>query len=592
MMKLIKSVSSVQNIADAIESVIKVDVTIVDNNLNRIAATGRYKKNIGEKVNKNSVFGFAFRSGESFIIENPRKHAVCLKCDNIKICKEYAEVCCPIKVNKKIIGVIGLIAFEEEQRQAIISNKTNLMEFLNRMADLIASKLLEQEKTEKIKLLARELEIVLNSVDRGIIAVDEEGSFLHYNKKAAQLFQIDERKDSNGNIKDLLGNLNLSDLIIKNKHIKNREFRYERKNYYFRGVFDANPIVIGDKSFGIVFTFSNISEVLSVVNDITTGTIMTSFDHIIGESQCLKAVKIKAQKAAKTTSTVLIQGESGTGKELFARAIHFHSNRSKGPFIPINCAAIPEQLLESELFGYEEGAFTGSKRGGKAGKFELANRGTLFLDEIGDMQIHLQTKLLRVLQEYVIEKVGGKEFIPIDVRIIAATNKDLEKKVLEGEFREDLFYRLNVIPINIPPLRNRKEDVVILVKYLLDKCNRKLGKSIEQIDEHGLETLMNYGWPGNVRELENTVEYAVNMCGSSMITNLDLPNRLSYTNKSFEKIQFKGITSINELEIREIKRAIEYFGNTKQAMTKAAKALGISRATLYRKLKEYKIKQS
>ncbi|TCO73839.1 sigma-54-dependent Fis family transcriptional regulator [Marinisporobacter balticus] len=591
-MKLIKIVSNVQNIADAIASVIKVDVTIVDNHLNRIAATGRYKKNIGEKVNKNSVFGFAFRRGESFIIENPRNHIACLKCEDIQKCREYAEVCCPIKVNNQTIGVIGLIAFEEGQRQAIISNKTNLMEFLNRMADLIASKLLEQEKTEKIKLLATELEIVLNSVDRGIIAVDEEGDFLHYNKKAVQLFKIDEKKDLPSNIKDLLGNLNLSHLILKNESIKNRAFRYERKNYHFRGIFDADPIVIGDKSFGIVFTFSNISEVLSVVNDIATGTIMMRFDHIIGNSQCLKDVKDEAQKAAKTTSTVLIQGESGTGKELFARAIHFHGKRMNRPFIPINCAAIPEQLLESELFGYEEGAFTGSKRGGKAGKFELANKGTIFLDEIGDMPIHLQTKLLRVLQAYEIEKVGGKELIPIDVRIIAATNKDLEKKVVEGEFREDLFYRLNVIPINIPPLRERKEDVVILVKYLLDKCNKKLGKHIEQIDTHVVETLINYGWPGNVRELENTVEYAVNMCSSNIITKMDLPNRLIYKNQSVEKIQLKEITPIKTLEIREIKKAIAYLGNTKQAMTKAAQTLGISRATLYRKLKEYQIKQS
>ncbi|QEK12535.1 PAS domain-containing protein [Crassaminicella thermophila] len=591
-MNLMKIISSVQKIAEAIESVLKVDVTIVDNHLNRIAATGRYKKNIGEKVNKNSVFGFALRQGESFIIENPRNHDACLKCENIKSCKEYAEVCCPIKVNDQIFGVIGLIAFEEEQRDALIKNKTNLMEFLNRMGDLIASKLLDKQKTDKIKLLARELETVLDSVDRGIIAVDKEGWFLRYNKKAAQLFQIDENRTSRMNIKDLLENLNFSNLVMQNICVKNREFRYKRKHYHFRGVFDANPIVIEGKTFGIVFTFSNISEILNVVNDIATGTIITSFENIIGNSHCLEAVKLEAQKAAKTTSTVLIQGESGTGKELFARAIHFHSNRYRGPFIPINCAAIPEQLLESELFGYEEGAFTGSKKGGKTGKFELANKGTLFLDEIGDMPIHLQTKLLRVLQEYVIEKVGGKEFIPIDVRVIAATNKNLEQKVLEGEFREDLFYRLNVIPLNIPPLRKRKEDIVILVKYLLSKCNRKLGKNIKEIDTYALEILINYDWPGNVRELENTIEYAVNMCSSHVIKDIDLPNRLTNTKKSFKETKIEKIIPIKELEIKEIKKAIEYFGNTKQAIPKAAEALGMSRATLYRKLKEYKIKQS
>ena len=271
------------------------------------------------------------------------------------------------------------------------------------------------------------------------------------------------------------------------------------------------------------------------------------------------------------------------------RAVHFHSNRAKGPFIPINCAAIPEQLLESELFGYEDGAFTGARRGGKAGKFELANKGTIFLDEIGDMPIHLQTKLLRVLQEYVIEKIGGKESIPIDVRIIAATNKDLEKKVLEGEFRQDLFYRLNVIPLNIPPLRDRKDDIVILVDYLLDKCNSKLEKHINKIDDASLEVFMNYQWPGNVRELENTIEYAVNMCGSSVIRCMDLPNRLKASENILKSNENVGIIPIKDLEKREIEKALEYFGHSKQAITKAAEALELSRATLYRKLKEYGI---
>ncbi|QZY56257.1 sigma-54-dependent Fis family transcriptional regulator [Crassaminicella profunda] len=591
-MNLTNIVLSVQNIAKAIESVIKVDVTIVDNDFNRIAATGRYKNHIGEKVNRHSVFGFALKQGESFIIENPRNHEACLKCENIKECKEYAEVCCPIKVNNEIIGVIGLIAFEEKQRAAIVDNKKNLMEFLNRMADLIASKLLEKEKTERMKLLARELETVLHSVDRGIIAVDEFGLVLHYNRKAAQLFKINENEVFHMNIKKLLGDFDLSSFITKRFPIKNREFSYKRNGYDFRGVFDANPILAGKKTFGFVFTFSKISEVLSVVNDIATRTMATSFDHIIGNSDCLKKVKYAAKRAAKSTSTVLIQGESGTGKELFARAIHFYSDRSKEPFIPINCAAIPEQLLESELFGYEEGAFTGCKKGGKAGKFELAHKGTLFLDEIGDMPIHLQTKLLRVLQEYVIEKVGGKDFIPIDVRIIAATNKKLEEQVLEGAFREDLFYRLNVIPLNIPPLRQRREDIEVLVEYLLEKCNRKLGKNILQIDEVALKILMNYKWSGNVRELENTIEYAVNMCSGNRITAQDLPNRLRNKETNLKEKDFERIVPIKELERIEIKKALDYFGNTKQAITKAAKALGMSRATLYRKLKEHGIKQS
>ncbi|MGV8983273.1 sigma-54-dependent Fis family transcriptional regulator [Clostridium sp.] len=590
-MDLMKIVANVQKISEAISSVIGVDVTVVDNNYNRIAGTGRYRNCIGEKVNEESAFGFALTQGESFIIENPRKHFACLKCENVQNCEEFAEVCCPIHVGNETVGVIGLIAFEEEQRDAIINNKENLMNFLNRMADLISSKLLEEENTEQIKLLASELEIVLDAVDRGIIAADHEGNILHYNTKALELFNLNGNQILNTNIKNLIGSLDFNILIEKHKNLSNKEFTYKGINHHFRGVFVAKPISIGNKSFGIVCAFSNISDLLKTVNNMTTGTMVTSFDSIIGSSYCLEQVKEEAKKASKSTSTVLIQGESGTGKELFARAVHFNSNRAKGPFIAINCAAIPEQLLESEFFGYEDGAFTGARRGGKAGKFELANKGTIFLDEIGDMPIHLQTKLLRVAQEYTIEKIGGKEAIPIDVRIIAATNKDLEKKVLEGEFRQDLFYRLNVIPLNIPPLRDRKEDIVVLMDYLLDKCNAKLEKHINKIEEDVLEVFMNYQWPGNVRELENTIEYAVNMCGSSVIICNDLPKRLKVSENMPVSHENIGIIPIKELEKNEIQKALEYYGNSKQAITKAAEALELSRATLYRKIKEYEIKQ-
>jgi len=590
-MDLIKIVTNVQMISEAISSVIGVDVTVVDNNYNRIAGTGRYRDCIGEKVNEKSAFGFSLIQGESFIIENPREHFTCLECENAESCKEFAEVCCPIRVGNYTVGVIGLIAFEKEQRDAIINNKANLMNFLNRMADLLSSKLLEEENTEQIKLLVSELEIVLDAVDRGIIAADHAGNILHYNAKAQELFKLQGKEILTTNIKDLIGSLDFNLLIEEHKEIKNKEFTYNSKEHHFRGVFDAKPISIGDKSFGIVCSFSNIFDLLKTVNNITAGTMITSFDSIIGSSSCLQQVKVEAKKASKSTSTVLIQGESGTGKELFARAVHFYSTRAKGPFIPINCAAIPEQLLESELFGYEDGAFTGARRGGKAGKFELANKGTIFLDEIGDMPIHLQTKLLRVVQEYVIEKIGGKEPIPIDVRIIAATNKDLEKKVLEGEFRQDLFYRLNVIPLNIPPLRDRKDDIIVLVDYLLEKCNLKLEKNIIKIEEDVLEIFMNYQWPGNVRELENTIEYAVNMCNSSVIKSMDLPKRLNRPLNTLENNKIVGIIPIKELEKKEIKKALEYFGHSKQAITKAAYALELSRATLYRKLKEYKIKQ-
>ncbi|WP_090440592.1 sigma-54-dependent Fis family transcriptional regulator [Natronincola peptidivorans] len=588
-MELKKIISSVQNICEAIASVIKVDVTIVDNHLQRIAGTGRYQDSIGRKVDENSAFGAAVKLGENFIIENPRQHEICLRCDDIQVCKEYAEVCCPIKVEEEIVGVIGLIAFDEEQKKAIVYNQYNLMRFLNKMADLISTKLVEMENTDKIKALAKELEVVLDSVDRGIIAADNEGKILRYNKKALQLLKVQTEDIYSMNIKEITGEASFSSLLKKNYPLKNRQFFYRGKKHSFRGIYDAKPISLEEKPVGFVFTFSNISDVLNTVNDLTTGTIITGFDNIIGKNDKFNNVKIEAKKAANSTSTILIQGESGTGKELFARAIHYESHRRKEPFIPINCGAIPEQLLESELFGYEEGAFTGARKGGKEGKFQLANKGTLFLDEIGDMPLHLQSKLLRVLQEKMIEKVGGKDYIPIDVRVIAATNQDLEEKVLEKSFREDLFYRINVIPINIPPLRQRGEDILILIEYLLDKCNKKLGKQVEAIDLQTIDILKGYSWPGNVRELENTIEYAVNMCNEQVIKAMHLPNRLTKKTIAFETTNPRKILPIKEVEKIEITKAIHLYKNDSKAITKAAKALGIGRATLYRKLKEYDI---
>ena len=589
-MDLSKIASNVQNISEAIASVIKVDVTVVDSQLTRIAGTGIYKDRIGEQVNPDSVFAMVLKKGEGFIIENAGQHIVCLQCDNAQYCKEYAEVCCPIKVKNQVVGVIGLIAFEEKQRDELLYNQNNLMDFLNKMADLISAKLLEQNSTDQIKLLAQELEIVLDSVDKGILMVDETGRIVRYNKNVLKLFRMGPKNMEDKKIQDFISDFNLLSLAKDHYRVKNKEFVYKGLGHYVRGVFDTNPINIDNESFGIVFIFSKLSDVLNVVNAITTGTIITDFNEIIGTSMILQESKEEAKKASRSTSTILIQGESGTGKELFARAIHFNSQRSKAPFIPINCAAIPEQLLESELFGYEEGAFTGARRGGKEGKFLLATGGTVFLDEIGDMPLHMQTKLLRVIQEQRIEKIGGKELIPIDIRIIAATNKELEKKVLDGEFREDLFYRINVIPLHIPPLRARKDDILTLVNYLLYKCNSKLHKDIKEVESKVLELFMHYDWPGNVRELENTIEYAVNMCGEQVIRLVHLPKRLIHGETMHREYPMEEITPLREIERMEIEKALASLGKGKESMNLVASALGISRATLYRKIKEYDLK--
>lgn len=311
-----------------------------------------------------------------------------------------------------------------------------------------------------------------------------------------------------------------------------------------------------------------------------------SFENIIGKSSEIQKVKDLGLKVSNTDSNVLIIGESGTGKELVAHSIHNASKRNLGPFVKINCAAIPSELLEAELFGYEEGAFTGARKGGKKGKFELANGGTIFLDEIGDMQMDMQVKLLRVIQEKEIERVGGNAVKEVNVRIIAATNRLLEDRVKEGKFREDLYYRLNVMKIELPPLRERKEDVPELANALRIKVADRLGIYVEGISREALECLVNYDWPGNIRELENAVERAINLLDSDIVIKPEhLPSRLT---ENKYKTYVGGNKYLNDI-IKEVEKEVilDCLNKTEWNKNKTAKLLGISRAGLYKKIEEY-----
>ena len=287
----------------------------------------------------------------------------------------------------------------------------------------------------------------------------------------------------------------------------------------------VKPFCNGDEIDGVVVSFRDITEAQKLVYNFSTRAIKNTVDDIIGTSEKIMIAKKQALITARGNSTVLITGESGTGKEMFAKAIHYASSRCDNPFIMVNCGAIPENLLESELFGYEKGAFTGASEKGKAGKFELADGGTIFLDEIGDMPLHLQVKILHVLQNMRFERVGGSKSMIVDVRVIAATNKNLEKLIDEGKFREDLYYRLSVIPLSIPPLRERREDIKMLMYHFLRKYNTFMNRKITGFSPAVEELYLNHDWPGNVRELENAVEYGTNMAFGDTIDIDEVPAR-------------------------------------------------------------------
>ena len=305
------------------------------------------------------------------------------------------------------------------------------------------------------------------------------------------------------------------------------------------------------------------------------------YPNIIGESPAMKKVFSLIKKVADSDSTVLILGESGTGKELIATTIHYQSKRKDKPLIKVNCAALPENLIESELFGHEKGAFTGAVKR-KPGRFELADKGTIFLDEIGDIPLTTQSKLLRVLQERQFERIGGTETLTVDVRVIAATNRNLEETVKNRQFREDLYYRLNVIPLVLPPLRDRKEDIGLLIDACLEKCRNKLSRSLAFSGE-ALNALLRYDYPGNVRELENIVERCATLSSGEVIGTEDLPAFL------FEKAGEERLSLSDVAAEAEKEHILRVLGSTKWNKTRAAEVLGISRKTLWEKMNAYRI---
>ncbi|BAQ13583.1 sigma-54-dependent Fis family transcriptional regulator [Clostridium botulinum] len=432
---------------------------------------------------------------------------------------------------------------------------------------------------------------IVDSISSGIYVVDFRGKIKTINKAACNILGIEDKDVLDKNVENILPNWHHIFERIKNgKPYEDKEAVLNDKLIKGRYNVSATPIQIGNKIIGMVIVFKEIKTVLDLVNKYSGMRAVYNFEDIIGESKEIKKVINYAKSISSSPSTVLIEGESGTGKELLAQSIHNYGDRRENSFIALNCGAIPKSLIESELFGYEDGAFTGARRGGHAGKFELANGGTLFLDEIGEMPLDMQVSLLRVLQEGYVTRVGGDKIIPVDVRIIAATNKDLKKEVEKGTFRQDLYYRLSVIPIKLPPIRERKGDLPILIKYFFRIKSIKLNKPMPHIKEDIYHNMLEYNWPGNIRELENFIENIVNLRGdSSFILEEDFKNIEDKHNFHENNIGLLYSNKIRTLEEIEKEAIINTVNEYNRNMSQSAKALGITRATLYSKLKKYNI---
>ena len=434
------------------------------------------------------------------------------------------------------------------------------------------------------------MKTVIENVDKGIMIIDIHGKIININELGLNILDKRNQNLINEYISHIIPNFqNIVDRISKNNETITKEIKLSHASKYKTEI-TLKGIKCNEKIIGIVATLTELKEKKKENN--FTGAFFT-FNDIIGESDAIKNVIINCKIIANSPSTVLIQGESGTGKEVLAQSIHNYSIRKNNKFIAINCGAIPANIIESELFGYEDGTFTGGKKGGKIGKIELANGGTLFLDEIGEMPLDMQVKLLRVFQEGRVTRLGGSREIPVDMRVIAATNKNLKKEIKKGTFREDLYYRLCVIPIKLPPLRERKGDIRKFIEYFFSMKSIKLEKEIPEITKDLFNRLQGYNWPGNIRQLENCIENIVNLNGELSDDILEESEEkineildIDSKNISLDEVKKEECFNLEEIEKVTIRNAIEY---NKYNMTKTARALGISRNTLYLKVKKYKI---
>ncbi|QNU25258.1 sigma 54-interacting transcriptional regulator [Geobacillus zalihae] len=485
-------------------------------------------------------------------------------------------------------------------------------ETMNMEVDSAAAAELERlrHELEETHRLAETMKTVLDAAYEGVVVVDEGGVVREINRAYCQFLGIRREEAIGKHVTEVIENTRLH--ICVQSGIPERG--YIQKIYGQPMVVHRIPIWRDGKVIGAIgmLIFQGVSEVYEIFRRLqelsreasrkeskedeeskrkAAAPAAVGVERIIGRHPSIAAVKQMIRRAARVPSTVLITGESGTGKEVVARAIHEAGPHADGPFVSVNCAAIPESLLEAELFGYEDGAFTGAKKGGKPGKFQLAHGGTLFLDEIGDMPLAMQAKILRVLEEKKVEKVGGLYETKVDVRIIAATNKPLEEMVRNGTFREDLFYRLNIIRIHLPPLRERKTDIPALLAYHMDRMCRQFGVALKSFTKEAMEVLVHYSWPGNVRELVNVVEWLISMVEGEKVEREHLPSYLSTVQPAASSLPNGGVKMadrwkemVYQSERERIAAALVAAGGNK---AEAARRLGIHRSTLYEKLKKY-----
>ena len=580
-----------QRVAEAISSSLELETEIVDESLTIVAGTGRYRDSIGLKEEGGDpqagyIYGRVVTGGKAEIVVDAPNDPKYDPSVHIGTTAELAEICCPIIAQGKVIGVIGLVAFSETQRHLLLERKDQLVDFVHRMAELLASKAVESETLQNITVVSNQLRTIIESIDNGILAVDNRGTIKHCNQVGANLIRRNKREIIGRHISKIWAGSPILDVLKGRRGYDWREESYQAANYTMHFMVTVKPVILGSDIMGAVASFRDMADVRKRAYDMIVSVQPVGIDDIWGESHQIRELRKTILQVSQSNSTVLITGETGTGKGLVASAIHHSGPRLAGPFISVNCGAIPDNLIESELFGYREGAFSGARKGGKPGKFELADSGSIFLDEIGDMPLRMQPKLLHVIQTKLVERLGGVKPIPVNARVIASTNRNLERMIAESEFRKDLFYRLNVIPLHIPPLRVRKEDILILLDRFLDNYFRNERKVIKGVSPDVKDLFLSYSWPGNVRELENAVEYMAGMETGEIITMDRVPSRIKRNRPDMVSTDLSLEELLQKYEEELLRQKLAEIGDSSGKKEKLAEMLQVSRATLYRKLKK------
>ncbi|EOT9855531.1 sigma 54-interacting transcriptional regulator [Escherichia coli] len=580
---LIQIQPTIQRFARMLASVLQLEVEIVDENLCRVAGTGAYGKFLGRQLSGNSrLLRHVLETKTEKVVTQSRFDPLCEGCDSKENCREKAFLGTPVILQDRCVGVISLIAVTHEQQEHISDNLREFSDYVRHISTIFVSKLLEDQGPGDN--ISKIFATMIDNMDQGVLVVDADNRVQFVNQTALKTLGVVQ-----------------NNIIGKPVRFRPLTFESNFTHGHMQHIVswdDKSELIIGQlhniqgrQLFLMAFHQSHTS--FSVANAPDEPHI----EQLVGECRVMRQLKRLISRIAPSPSSVMVVGESGTGKEVVARAIHKLSGRRNKPFIAINCAAIPEQLLESELFGYVKGAFTGASANGKTGLIQAANTGTLFLDEIGDMPLMLQAKLLRAIEAREILPIGASSPIQVDIRIISATNQNLAQFIAEGKFREDLFYRLNVIPITLPPLRERQEDIELLVHYFLHLHTRRLGSVYPGIAPDVVEILRKHRWPGNLRELSNLMEYLVNVVPSGEVIDSTLlpPNLLNNgtteqsdvteASEAHLSLDDAGGTALEEMEKQMIREALSRHNSKKEV----ADELGIGIATLYRKIKKYEL---